>query len=93
MKANYGYKDGSGEFFITIDSDLCNGCNKCVDACPSGVLEVGENEHDPLADDMMAFVTNEHRKKIKYSCGPCKGQGLIEPCIECCQPGAIVHSW
>ena len=29
MKANYGYKDGSGDFFITIDTDLCNTCGPC----------------------------------------------------------------
>ncbi len=32
-KANYGYKDGSGEYFITIDTDLCNSCGKCAEAC------------------------------------------------------------
>ena len=26
MKANYGYKDGSGEFFITLDTDRCTAC-------------------------------------------------------------------
>ncbi len=46
-KANYGYKDGSGEYFITIDTDLCNSCEKCVEACPAGVLEIAEDELDP----------------------------------------------
>ena len=31
MIANYGYKDGSGDWFISIDTDRCNGCGKC---CP-----------------------------------------------------------
>ena len=31
MIANYGFKDGSGDWFIVIDTDKCNGCGKCVD--------------------------------------------------------------
>ncbi|MFX1495930.1 MAG: 4Fe-4S binding protein [Promethearchaeota archaeon] len=94
-KANYGYKDGSGEYFITIDTDLCNSCGKCVDACPEGVLEMGENELDPLGDEIIAIVSEAHRKKIKYSCAPCKhGSETRElPCVKVCVPKAIVHSW
>lgn len=95
MKANYGYKDGSGEYYITIDTELCNGCAKCVEVCPENVLEVVENELDPLAEDLVARVTDEHRKKIKYSCAPCKPtKGPIElPCVQICEPNAITHSW
>ena len=67
MIANFGYKDGSGEFFITIDTDKCNGCGDCIPVCPSGVLDIVENEYDPLADEKMAVVKDEHRKKIKYT--------------------------
>ena len=95
MIANFGYKDGSGEFFITIDTDKCNGCGDCIPVCPAGVLEIRENEYDPLADDEMAAVTEEHRKKIKYSCAPCKSADASdkEPCIVACEPNAITHSW
>ena len=72
MLANYGYRDGSGEYFITIDTDKCDGCAKCVTACPSGVLEVGEDIGDPLRDTPVARVTDEQRKKIAYTCGACK---------------------
>lgn len=95
-KANYGYKDGSGEYFITIDTDLCNSCGNCVDACPEGVLEMGENELDPLGDEVIAVVSEEHRKKIKYSCAPCKhGNHEMKelPCVKACEPKAIIHSW
>ena len=95
MKANYGYKDGSGEYYITVDTELCNGCSKCVEACPENVLEVVENELDPLAEELVARVTDEHRKKIKYSCAPCKptGEPIALPCVQACEPGALTHSW
>lgn len=95
MLANYGYKDGSGEYFITIDTDKCNGCGMCVDACPNGVLETMEDENDPFREELVAAVTEEHRKKIKYSCAPCKPDKnrKILPCIQACENDAIMHSW
>ena len=95
MKANYGYNDGSGDFFITIDTDRCDGCRRCVPACPAGVLEVGPDPNDPLRDEPVAFVTDAHRRKAKYSCGPCKpvaGRTAL-PCMKSCPRDAIEHSW
>jgi len=94
MKANYGYKDGSGDYFITIDTDRCNGCGKCVNACPYGVMAVGEDENDPLSDQKVAFVTENERKKIKYTCAQCKPKcDSTPPCIKSCEMDAITHSW
>ncbi|MHA2298394.1 MAG: 4Fe-4S dicluster domain-containing protein [Candidatus Hodarchaeales archaeon] len=98
MKANYGYKDGSGEYFITIDQLNCDGCGDCVEICPAGVLEVMEDELDPLGDEQVVVVTEEHRKKIKYSCMPCKPSTSETserklPCVEGCPQNAISHSW
>ena len=94
-KANYGYKDGSGEYYITIDTDLCNSCGKCVDACPENVLEMAEDELDPLGDETVVVVKDEHRKKIKYSCASCKpsGEARSLPCVIACEVGSIKHSW
>jgi len=78
MKANHGYKDGSGDYFITIDTDKCTGCGKCVEACPcppqagGKVLAMITDESDPFREIPIASVTDEHRRKIKYSCAPCK---------------------
>ncbi len=94
MKAYYGYKDGSGDYFIIIDTDKCNGCGDCIKACPNSVLELVLNEYD-IEDATMAAVKEEHRKKIKYSCAPCKpvcGERKI-PCILVCKSNAITHSW
>jgi len=106
MLANYGYSDGSGDYFITIDTDKCDGCGKCVELCPGGVLEVGEDDTDPLRDEPVAKVTEAERKKIRYTCDPCKTyltsmsgatrdeQGIAGlPCVSACEPGAIDHSW
>jgi ferredoxin len=94
--ANYGYKDGSGEFFISIDTELCDACNECVTICPEGVLETVEDEIDPLGDEFVVTVTEEHRKKIKYSCMSCKSSAEVSkdpPCVEICHVEAITHSW
>ena len=95
MKANYGYKDGSGDYFITVDTDLCDGCGKCVEACPAKVMEVGEDENDPLNDNRVANVSNLQRKKIKYACAPCKPDHgrTEEPCKKACPRKALAHSW
>ncbi|MCK5618982.1 MAG: 4Fe-4S binding protein [Candidatus Krumholzibacteria bacterium] len=95
MKANYGYTDGSGDFFITIDTDKCDGCGDCVTACPGGVFETGEDPHDPFREEPVAVVTEEQRKKIKYTCAPCKPDHDRPelPCVAACKPDAISHSW
>jgi ferredoxin len=95
MIANYGYKDGSGEFFIIIDTDKCDGCGKCVEACTWGVFLVGEDDHDPFREEPVAKISDEHRKKIKYSCAQCKPESgyTTLPCIEACEPCAISHAW
>jgi ferredoxin len=93
--ANYGYKDGSGDYFISIDTDKCNGCGDCVPACAAKVLEMVADEYDPLSDKIVATVREKERKKIKYTCAPCKpasGRAPL-PCMAACAPGAITHSW
>lgn len=96
MLANFGYKDGSGEYFIRIDTDKCNGCGDCVPVCPSSVLlVVDEDPNDPLREGPVATVGKEKIKKLKYECNPCKP---VEnrpplPCVAACTLDAIHHSW
>jgi ferredoxin len=92
MQAHYGYEDGSGEYYITIDTDKCDGCEDCVEACPAGVLEM--IEEDPVEENRVAAVSDEHRRKIKDSCARCKPTGYVSlPCVGACEPRAIRHSW
>ena len=95
MIANYGYKDGSGEYFISIDTDKCNGGGDCVKACPYGVLETREDPNDPFREEPVVLVTEAERNKIKYTCGPCKPVANRPPlpCVVACESDAISHSW
>ena len=96
MLANYGYSDGSGEYFITIDTDRCDGCGQCVSACPSGVFEILEQDpNDPLREGPVAVVSAQYRNRIKYICASCKPSSGREklPCVSVCNRGAIFHSW
>jgi len=34
MIIHYGYKDGSGSYYVTIDADKCDACNACIEKCP-----------------------------------------------------------
>jgi len=94
LLANYGFKDGSGDWFLVIDTDKCDGCGKCEAACPANVLEVGPDEYDPFREEPVAKVREEERKKIRYSCASCRpGYGEEPtPCVIACESGAIYHS-
>jgi ferredoxin len=96
MLANYGYSDGSGEYFITIDTERCNGCGDCVEACPAKVFVVVEEDpNDPMREEPVAIVASNKIHKIKYECNPCKPSGHRSPlpCVQACEVGAISHSW
>jgi ferredoxin len=105
---NFGYTDGSGDYYISIDSGKCDGCSKCIDACPQGIFELGEDEADPLRDELVARVKEVPRKNLRYVCAACKPYltSLIGvkteasvremknlPCVAACDKEAIAHSW
>jgi len=84
----YGYCDGSGEFYVIVDSDKCSGCGKCISACPEKALEI-KTEFIDLEDKSVAAVKEEHRKKIKYTCEACRPDKGDTPCILACEAKAI----
>jgi len=93
MRANYGYMDGSGEYFITIDTDCCEHCNQhgCIVGCPKGIFEIITDDYE----EQVAAVKEEFRKSLKYVCAECKpSEGWVElPCQIACGREGIFHSW
>lgn len=92
MITHYGYSDGSGEYYIVIDAEKCIGCAKCVVQCPQSALELVALLID-LEDKTVAAVTEQHRRKIKYTCSPCKPESGKAPCVLACAEKAIWCVW
>ena len=94
MIENYGFKDGSGAWFVVIDTDKCNGCGKCLNVCPASALELGPDEFDISRETPVVSVKPGQRKEVRYSCAPCRpGYGTgPPPCVAACETGAVSHS-
>ena len=91
MKVHYGYSDGTGEYFITIDVGRCDGCGQCLTACPAGIFTlVNDNNGQPKAR-----VKDEVRKNLALLCPGFKAcQSEREAnCHSVCQRDAVSHTW
>jgi ferredoxin len=90
-KIQYGYNDGTGDYYITIDLGRCDGCGKCVPVCPAAVFEiVHENGRQPKAR-----VAEAVRKRLSTLC-PGESNCRVdngESCRSVCQNDAIRLSW
>jgi Fe-S-cluster-containing hydrogenase component 2 len=89
---HYGYIDGSGEYYIVVDSDKCSGCGKCVKKCPQAALKL-ETEFIDMEDKTVMAVSEEHRKKISYTCASCKPESNATPCVLVCEEKAVRCVW
>ncbi|MFH1775355.1 MAG: acyl-CoA dehydratase activase [Chloroflexota bacterium] len=91
MKVHYGYSDGTGNYFITIDNSRCDGCGQCVPACPAGILEMAAGD----SGQPKARVSEATRKKIAVLCPgfySCQSTRQTD-CHRACPRDAISHSW
>ncbi len=92
VKIQYGYSDGTGEYFITIDNALCNGCGECAIKCPAGIFAMEKNGSYPTP---YAVVKEQARKKLAALCpgiAACT-LGAKNNCNNLCPVKAIKHSW
>lgn len=94
MIANYGYEDATGNYYITINTDLCAECEThgCIDGCPEKIFFIEPDDYD----DDVAVVASEVRNSLKYVCAACKAIGSEAaelPCRAACTQNAIKHSW
>lgn len=92
MIAYYGYRDGSGEYYVIIDASRCNGCLKCIDKCPSSILEMTTVMIN-LEEKQVVSVKEDKRKEIKYVCASCDHKDKKAFCSVSCEQGAITTVW
>jgi predicted CoA-substrate-specific enzyme activase len=91
IKVQYGYSDGTGEYFIAIDYELCNGCGECVSACPAEVFTLV-----PVDGGQAKVAVKEVlRKRLSLVCpgfSSCRQNHEVN-CHSACLTNAISHSW
>jgi Fe-S-cluster-containing hydrogenase component 2 len=46
-----------------------------------------------LEDKTVVAVTEQHRKKIRYTCASCNAKENRAPCVLACEKGAIRCVW
>jgi ferredoxin len=87
---HYGYTDASGDYYITIGA-ACDGCAKCVEVCPEGVLEMITDDYGGT----VAAVKEAYRRDLNFACSSCKpisGSRRLE-CQHACPQEVVSHSW
>lgn len=104
MQQNFGYKDGAGTWYVTVDTDACDACTgrdgvRCVDVCPADLWELTENEFEILSEEMVAAIKGDRENDLRYDCSPCKSPNPdaqdsgTAKCAEACPTDAIEFSW
>ncbi len=91
MEAFYGYSDGSGDYFIVIDTDKCDNCGECMTACPAQLFTTATDDYGKT----VARVPEAMTKKIGYLCPGlerCRKQ-IQSPCHDVCHAQAIRLTW
>ena len=93
-KLDFEFRERLNKIIGGNHHNYCYQCGSCVAVCPAQVLVM--IEEDPMEQVLVAAVSDEHRRKIKESCAPCKPTGHDSPtlpCVAACESVAIQHSW
>lgn len=91
MIIHYGYSDAQGNYRIHVDTDSCDGCGTCVEACPAELFCLEEDDYD----EIKAEIKQELINKIGILCpgeNICKNMNPNN-CIESCPARALSISW
>ena len=91
MRLNYGYADATGEYYIVIDTEKCDGCGECLEACPQDVFALTKDDDGRPVAEVRADV----RAQLAFVC---LGFDLVcsskeTNCHTACSRDAIAHSW
>ncbi|MEG0036491.1 MAG: ferredoxin [Oscillospiraceae bacterium] len=91
MLANYGYEDGSGHYYIKIDTSKCAECSEksCIAICPQKLFVVELDDFD----EEVVIIREDARNTLQTDCANCKSESGGELCIKACAAKAITHSW
>jgi len=60
---------------VLIDSNICNGCRKCIEACPFGAIQFYEEKNIAVKCDLCISRINE---------------GLLPACVHHCPTNALL---
>ena len=91
MIANYGYEDGSGHYYIKIDTSKCAGCEDkgCIAVCPEKLFATELDDFD----DEVLIIREDSRNTLQTNCAHCKAGNEKELCRQACKADAIGFSW
>ena len=68
---------------VLINTDVCDGCGECVDACPFGAIDMTYVPEKDLVNE------NEERKLVANKCDLCKGVEGGPACVRVCPTKAL----
>ena len=91
MIANYGYEDGSGHYYIKIDTSKCAECSDkgCISNCPEKLFVTELDDFD----DEVVLIREDARNTLQTNCAQCKCSTEKELCAAACTANAIGFSW
>ncbi len=94
MMAYFGYQDGSGSYYIKINTKHCLQCKTkaCVAACPRSLIETAVNDFGGEA----VQIKESKKRLLQAECDHCKLANPSNdslPCHQACPFNAIEHTW